>query len=308
MHADLERRCAGCNALFWWSAGEQLYYQERDLLPPKRCPQCRDARRRNGDVQQQRQPAGSPSRNQALVPIKSWRPESACLAKAEPTLPALPDIPGAFTNRAALFADIEQLLDEATAPVVARRRSFFEWLGNVDPKAKQLAKKMEAAQTADELAQQRTALFEHLQQMVVAATNADLARMEAQIRLKQAQLRMLELQEQIAQRQSLAAFRLQTQQIRERVDQMQLWASLPKADDDQSIISDHRRNLRSRVKAGQGVLSDFLEAIEEVCSGGFSVHEKALRIRKVLDVFEMSEDGLPERARRVLEASEAVRQ
>ncbi len=38
--------CCDCHKPFLWSHGEQLYYQDRSLSPPRRCPQCRESRRK----------------------------------------------------------------------------------------------------------------------------------------------------------------------------------------------------------------------------------------------------------------------
>lgn len=294
MYADIKKTCveAGCGQEFWWTAGEQEYFEDNQLKPPRRCPDCRNKRK-----------ARQAQNSTALVPA-----QSTAVATRVPNLPALPEFPKEFTDRAALFADIQQLLNEATAAVIPQKASFFQKLFGIDPVAKQLAKKMQAARTADDLVQQRTALFEHLQQMVVAATNAELARLQAHIKLQEAQLRALELQEQINQRRALSGDRLTTQQLREHLDQKKLREAVivEVKDPDESVIQDHRRNTRSRARAGQAHLSDFLAAVEEVCRRRFSMHEKALRIRKLLDTFEMSEDALPQRARQILESAETI--
>ena len=38
--------CVDCGDQFVWTAGEQLYFSERGLAPVKRCPRCREFRRR----------------------------------------------------------------------------------------------------------------------------------------------------------------------------------------------------------------------------------------------------------------------
>ena len=37
--------CVKCGRSFIWSYGEQRFYEEHDLDPPKHCPQCRPLRR-----------------------------------------------------------------------------------------------------------------------------------------------------------------------------------------------------------------------------------------------------------------------
>lgn len=38
--------CCDCGEDFTWSYGEQLYYRDRSLSPVKRCPKCRELRRK----------------------------------------------------------------------------------------------------------------------------------------------------------------------------------------------------------------------------------------------------------------------
>lgn len=44
---DIEIMCAECGNAFPFTEREQDYYQERNLSQPKRCKDCRDARRAN---------------------------------------------------------------------------------------------------------------------------------------------------------------------------------------------------------------------------------------------------------------------
>jgi len=44
---DIDITCAECGNAFPFTEREQDYYQERNLSQPKRCKQCRDARRAN---------------------------------------------------------------------------------------------------------------------------------------------------------------------------------------------------------------------------------------------------------------------
>lgn len=37
--------CCDCGNRFVWEAGEQVYFKDRSLLPPRRCPECRLRRR-----------------------------------------------------------------------------------------------------------------------------------------------------------------------------------------------------------------------------------------------------------------------
>jgi hypothetical protein len=41
-----ELTCIDCRRNFTWSAGEQAFFQEKGFTePPKRCPDCRQARK-----------------------------------------------------------------------------------------------------------------------------------------------------------------------------------------------------------------------------------------------------------------------
>jgi hypothetical protein len=42
---DQHLLCADCSEEFQFSAGEQLFFRDRDLSPPKRCKACREIRR-----------------------------------------------------------------------------------------------------------------------------------------------------------------------------------------------------------------------------------------------------------------------
>ena len=44
--ADCLIVCAGCGAQFIFSVGEQVFYADKNLVPPKRCRSCRAQRAR----------------------------------------------------------------------------------------------------------------------------------------------------------------------------------------------------------------------------------------------------------------------
>jgi len=46
---DKTLTCADCSQPFTFSAGEQQFYQERGMSEPKRCKDCRQARKANRD-------------------------------------------------------------------------------------------------------------------------------------------------------------------------------------------------------------------------------------------------------------------
>ncbi len=61
---DRTLQCADCNRTFTFTAGEQEFYQERGYSDPRRCPDCRAARkagRPGGDRQSERQSGSSRS-------------------------------------------------------------------------------------------------------------------------------------------------------------------------------------------------------------------------------------------------------
>lgn len=44
--------CCDCSAPFLYTAGEQQFYEDRGLLPPKRCKTCRIAKQKARGMQQ----------------------------------------------------------------------------------------------------------------------------------------------------------------------------------------------------------------------------------------------------------------
>jgi len=43
---DSTRSCCDCGRSYVFTAGEAAYYNSKGLIPPKRCPSCRELRRR----------------------------------------------------------------------------------------------------------------------------------------------------------------------------------------------------------------------------------------------------------------------
>ena len=43
---DKTLRCVDCGQSFLWTAGEQAYYFRKSLCPVRRCPACRELRKR----------------------------------------------------------------------------------------------------------------------------------------------------------------------------------------------------------------------------------------------------------------------
>lgn len=47
--------CKDCHEPFEFTAGEQEYFKQNGLNPPKRCPMCRLAKRRRYEAQEAKQ-------------------------------------------------------------------------------------------------------------------------------------------------------------------------------------------------------------------------------------------------------------
>lgn len=50
-YEDRQMTCVDCNQPFLFEAGEQAFFAERDLSPPKRCTTCRRKRREQRDTE-----------------------------------------------------------------------------------------------------------------------------------------------------------------------------------------------------------------------------------------------------------------
>lgn len=48
---DREIICRDCATQFTWTAGQQEFFRNRELAEPKRCPACRQQRRRDVHLQ-----------------------------------------------------------------------------------------------------------------------------------------------------------------------------------------------------------------------------------------------------------------
>ena len=42
---DVIKVCCDCSTEFLWTSGEQSFYRERELNPPRRCRNCREIKR-----------------------------------------------------------------------------------------------------------------------------------------------------------------------------------------------------------------------------------------------------------------------
>lgn len=293
---DLELTCAACGNRFWFTAGEQDYFAERGLVQPRRCKACRDARK-NGNGQH------APMSSTALVP-----------ASASDSLPTirdvqLPKLPKVFTNKKALFGDIEQLLYEASEPIDYEGPTFTEWLRGIDPVAEQMAHKMWAARSADEMVQQRTALFNHIRQMIDAAAGAELARIEAQLKIRQAQLLNRQLEEAIENHEAMKDQRFGREQLQEAIRHKELQDKLlppveEKSDPAEVFASETRGRARVRAKVKADLFSDCLNEMRRLYRSRLERSEKAARMRIVMEEYRVELDTLPKYMSTFLERAE----
>lgn len=59
--SDLPILCIDCNHDFTWTAGEQVFFREKNLLnPPKRCKDCKKAKNRRLEAIELSQATGQP--------------------------------------------------------------------------------------------------------------------------------------------------------------------------------------------------------------------------------------------------------
>lgn len=211
---------------------------------------------------------------------------------------SLASMPPMFTE------DIKRLLLEASAPVEDRLRTFSEWWNDTDIQARQLANKVQAGQTANTLVKQRLELMTLL---------ADIADRETGERRRQleTQLAELELEHKIAELQSLQSVRLETQRVFHEQKLQNLTNPPPPPPPPvparERVLTEHRENRSARARAANERLDDFFSDIRLACERRTDIHERALRIRQVLEVYEMDEDALPAEARRILTADEGLR-
>ena len=45
LYVDKTIKCSDCGADFTWTAGEQEFYTQKKLFPPKRCNKCRQIKK-----------------------------------------------------------------------------------------------------------------------------------------------------------------------------------------------------------------------------------------------------------------------
>jgi len=65
--------CCDCGEAFTWSYGEQLYFRDRKLSPPRRCPRDREARRKRTTHTQNQHTDMDDTFARAKEEIERWR-------------------------------------------------------------------------------------------------------------------------------------------------------------------------------------------------------------------------------------------
>ena len=154
MNADIQKTCAHCGQDFWWTVQEQEGFAQRRLRSPKRCPDCRPARK-----------GASARQAHALV---RRQPSSTAMSFPELKQPLITE-------------DIQRLIVEASAPVEDRPRTFSEWCNGEDVREKQLAKKIQAGRTANVLVKQRAEFMASVSEIAKKADDFRHERLEAQL-------------------------------------------------------------------------------------------------------------------------------
>ena len=83
---DVEIECVDCPDNFWWTVGEQEFFDDMGFVPPKRCEDCR--------AKKKARRADQPESSTALVPEKSRRKSTGPV----PSMPELPPLPRLSTR------------------------------------------------------------------------------------------------------------------------------------------------------------------------------------------------------------------
>lgn len=250
------------------------------------------------------------SRRLHVINVKKVSPEESPSSPVEPEIVALastaplPALSAPELDQPLMTPAIKQLVDEAAAPVVGRRRTLSEWLNDVDIREKQLAHKIQAGRTAVVLVQQRTELIAAVGEMVRTASGI-------RRQILEDHLAELRLQDEIVEHVAVRNGRLRTQIALEQERQRQLLEPPapppPQPSERDLVLAEHRQDRLDRAKAGDQMLEDFLREVHLICESRAGIHERALRLRNLLDVFEIDEESMPADARWILRTSEKFR-
>jgi hypothetical protein len=222
-------------------------------------------------------------------------------------MPELP-IPRILQDRHLLFNDIAALLHEASQPVTTRGKSFMEWLRGIDPQAEHLARKMAAQRNADELVVQRTQLFNHLQQMINAATEAEIAEIRRHVRVRQAYWEAMEAEQASRHQWALREARARTELAEEFVRHQRLLSPAPEpAADTQALadpISQERYRRRQITSGKRALIRDCVNEMRHLFDANMDDDERRAHMRAVLDSYEMEVEDMPKYVQRFLRSAD----
>lgn len=209
------------------------------------------------------------------------------------TTPEIVDLP-------LIGEDIQLLLADASAPIVPRSRTFGEWLSGADAATIDYQKKIVAGDRANALLRQRRETITEITLLAEQAATARRGQLESR-------LAEVKLQDEIATRLATRQARLQLAVMTETEKQRRLLkAAEPQPSIRERVLTEYREDRQARVQAADQMLADFLNEARLVCESRASIHERALRLRNLLDVFELDEESLPDDARWLLRTAERL--
>jgi hypothetical protein len=277
-------RCAVCGQQFAWSADESDN-------PPTCCRQHR-----------------------GLAPAS---PGGTAISRRPQTSAALANFP--TLTQLLSGDDLQRLLVDASRPIEYRSRTLLEWFNNVDVVGEQLQTKFRAGDAAQALMEQRLEFVDTLMDAARRVEDFNRERLEAE-------LDALKLEDEINEVLALRSIRLATKLAQEvkqyqralepdRPEQQparQEASPAPKRvkptkTERERVLDEVRRDRKARFSAADQMLEDFLREVEIVAGGRASIHERALQIRSLLEVFEQDEESLPGDARWILHVAERRR-
>ena len=200
-----------------------------------------------------------------------------------------------------LGPDIQQLVERTSALLEDRPQTFFEWWNNVDVVEVQLAKKIEFGRAALVLIKQRTEIMASVGRVMLTSA-------EQRRHLLETQLASTQLEEQIALQHELRDVRRDTQRAIEEGKQRKLLEPARTRESvREQVVEDRRADLQAQLRAGDQMLRAFLQEVHLICESRASIHERALRLQNLLNVFELGEEALPADAIWILRTSEKLR-
>jgi hypothetical protein len=209
------------------------------------------------------------------------------------------------------FQDISELLERGIKPVDATPVGFWEAFsegGEEKALERRRAHNMKVVAQADTLIVQRRDVFRHIQEMLIAAGSVQHAEVDLKAQALESRLRLLRLENELKEEQQLAAMKLETARLEQEAAQVRARETInpqkaePKTEEDP--LDAHRRERRARVRAETERLNDFFEELTDMCRQVAANADRAPRIRKLMTIFEVSEEEVPEWARRILENGE----